>query len=116
MGLNHKVIFGMKLRQFREQAGLSLTDLGVRIKLSTSYLAEIEHGKKYPKAEKIARMAEALGRNYDDLVSIKLDEELSPLSDFLWSAGLYNFPFHLFGISPAQAFALLTRQRVRGSA
>jgi len=72
----------MKLRQFREQAGLSLTDLGVRIKLSTSYLTEIEHGKKYPKAEKIARMAEALGRNYDDLVSIRLDEQLSPLSNF----------------------------------
>ena len=47
MGLNHKVIFGMKLRQFREQAGLSLTDLGARIRLSTSYLTEIEHGKKY---------------------------------------------------------------------
>src|SRR5260370_1549966 len=92
MGLNHKVIFGMKLRQFREQAGISLTDLGVRTKLSTSYLAEIEHGKKYPKAEKIARMAEALGRNYDDLVSIRLDEELSPLSDFLGSGPLHNFP------------------------
>ena len=52
MGLNHKVIFGMKLRQFREQAGLSLTDLGARIRLSTSYLTEIEHGKKYPKAKR----------------------------------------------------------------
>ena len=55
----------MKLRQFREQAGLSLTDLGVRVRLSTSYLTEIEHGKKYPKAEKIARMAAALGREQD---------------------------------------------------
>jgi transcriptional regulator with XRE-family HTH domain len=116
MGLNHKVIFGMKLRQFREQAGLSLTDLGVRIRLSTSYLTEIEHGKKYPKAEKIARMAEALGRNYDDLVSIRLDEELSPLSDFLGSPVLHNFPFHLFGISPAQVVELMTRQPLEASA
>lgn len=116
MGLNHKVIFGMKLRQFREQAGLSLTDLGVRTRLSTSYLTEIEHGKKYPKAEKIARMAEALGRNYDDLVSIRLDEELSPLSDFLGSAALHNFPFHLFGISPAQVVELMTRQPLEASA
>jgi predicted transcriptional regulator/DNA-binding XRE family transcriptional regulator len=116
MGLNHKVIFGMKLRQFREQAGLSLTDLGVRIRLSTSYLTEIEHGKKYPKAEKIARMAEALGRSYDDLVSIRLDEQLSPLSDFLGSPVLHNFPFHLFGISPAQVVELMTRQPLEASA
>src|SRR4030095_6085322 len=116
MGLNHKVIFGMKLRQFREQAGLSLTDLGVRTSLSTSYLTEIEHGKKYPKAEKIARMAEALGRNYDDLVSIRLDEQLSPLSDFLGSPVLHNFPFHLFGISPAQVVELMTRQPLEASA
>ena len=116
MGLNHKVIFGMKLRQFREQAGLSLTDLGARISLSTSYLTEIEHGKKYPKAEKIARMAEALGRNYDDLVSIRLDEHLSPLSNFLGSPLLHNFPFHLFGISPAQVVELMTRQPLEASA
>lgn len=116
MGLNHKVIFGMKLRQFREQAGLSLTDLGARISLSTSYLTEIEHGKKYPKAEKIARMAEALGRNYDDLVSIRLDEQLSPLSNFLGSPVLHNFPFHLFGISPAQVVELMTRQPLEASA
>ena len=116
MGLNHKVIFGMKLRQFREQAGLSLTDLGVRVRLSTSYLTEIEHGKKYPKAEKIARMADALGRDYDDLVSIRLDEQLSPLSDFLASPILHNFPFHLFGISPAQVVELMTRQPAEASA
>ena len=116
MGLNHKVIFGMKLKQFREQAGLSLTDLGVRTRLSTSYLTEIEHGKKYPKAEKIARMAEALGRSYDDLVSIRLDEQLSPLSDFLGSPALHNFPFHLFGISPAQVVELMTRQPLEASA
>lgn len=114
--LNHKVIFGMKLRQFREQAGLSLTDLGIRTRLSTSYLTEIEHGKKYPKAEKIARMAEALGRNYDDLVSIRLDEQLSPLSDFLGSPVLHNFPFHMFGISPAQVVELMTRQPLEASA
>src|SRR6185436_13457439 len=106
----------MKLRQFREQAGLSLTDLGIRTRLSTSYLTEIEHGKKYPKAEKIARMAEALGRNYDDLVSIRLDEQLSPLSNFLGSPVLHNFPFHLFGISPAQVVELMTRQPLEASA
>jgi transcriptional regulator with XRE-family HTH domain len=116
MAVNHKVIFGMKLRQYREQAGLSLTDLGVRAKLSTPYLTEIEHGKKYPKAEKIERLAEALGRSYDDLVSVRLDQELSPLADFLGSPLLHNFPFHLFGISPSQVVELMTRQPAEASA
>src|SRR5215216_6410680 len=116
MGLNHKVIFGMKLRRFREQAGLSLTDLGARTGLSVSYLTEIEHGKKYPKAEKIARIAEVLGRNYDDLVSIRLDEGLSPLSNFIASPILNNFPYHLFGMSPAQVLELITRQPAEASA
>jgi transcriptional regulator with XRE-family HTH domain len=116
MGLNHKVIFGMKLRQFREQASFSLTDFANRTGLSTSYVTEIEHGKKYPKAEKIARMAGVLGRSYDDLVSIRLDEELSPLAGFLGSPVLHNFPYHLFGISPAQVVELLTRQPAEASA
>jgi transcriptional regulator with XRE-family HTH domain len=116
MALNHKVIFGMKLRQYREQAGLSLTDLGVRAKLSTPYLTEIEHGKKYPKAEKIERLAEALGRSYDDLVSIRLDQQLSPLADFLASPLLHTFPYHLFGISPSQVVELMTRQPAEASA
>lgn len=116
MAVNHKVIFGMKLRQYREQAGLSLTDLGVRAKLSTPYLTEIEHGKKYPKAEKIERLAEALGRSYDDLVSIRLDQELSPLAGFLASPLLHNFPYHLFGISPSQVVELMTRQPAEASA
>ncbi|HTG17928.1 MAG TPA: helix-turn-helix domain-containing protein [Blastocatellia bacterium] len=116
MALNHKVIFGMKLRQYREQAGLSLTDLGVRAKLSTPYLTEIEHGKKYPKAEKIERLAGALGRSYDDLVSIRLDQQLSPLADFLASPLLHTFPYHLFGISPSQVVELMTRQPAEASA
>ncbi|HKP84790.1 MAG TPA: helix-turn-helix domain-containing protein [Blastocatellia bacterium] len=116
MGLNHKVIFGMKLRQYREHAGFSITEFAERTGLSMPYLTEIEHGKKYPRSEKIARMADALGRNYDDLVSIRLDEELTPLASFLGSPVIHNFPYHLFGISPAQVVELLTRQPAEASA
>lgn len=116
MDFNIKVIFGMKLKHFREQADLSLTDFAARTGLSTSYLTEIEHGKKYPKAEKIVRMAESLGKTYDDLVSMKLDEKLSPLAGFLSSPVLHNFPYHLFGMSPAQVVELMTRQPDEASA
>ncbi|MEW6735781.1 MAG: helix-turn-helix transcriptional regulator, partial [Acidobacteriota bacterium] len=98
MSLNVPVIFGMKLKKFREGQGMSLTDFAVRCDLSPSYVTEIERGKKYPKTEKIVRMAEVLGRNYDELVSLKLSPELAPLENFLSSPILKDFPFHFFGI------------------
>ncbi len=66
------IIFGMKLRQARLEAGLTLTDLARMAEMSPSYLTEIEKGRKYPRADKIVKMAEALGKPYDDLVSIRL--------------------------------------------
>src|SRR5262249_59503897 len=57
-----------------------------------------------------------LGKSYDDLVSTKLDEGLSPLANFLSSPVLHNFPYHLFGISPTQVVELMTRQPVEASA
>lgn len=109
MSLNIPVIFGMKLKKFREGQGMSLTDFATRCDLSASYLTEIERGKKYPKTEKIMRMAEVLGRNYDELVSLKLSEELAPLEIFLSSPVLKDFPFHFFGISLTDVVELMTR-------
>ncbi len=109
MSLNVPVIFGMKLKKFREAQGMSLTDFATRCDLSASYVTEIERGKKYPKTEKIMRMAEVLGRSYDELVSLKLSEELAPLETFLSSPVLKDFPFHFFGISMTDLVELMTR-------
>jgi transcriptional regulator with XRE-family HTH domain len=70
------IIFGMKVRQARLEAGLTLTDLARQAEMSPSYLTEIEKGRKYPRADKIVKMAEALGKPYDDLVSIRLAPSL----------------------------------------
>lgn len=88
---------------------MSLTDFAARCELSPSYVTEIERGKKYPKTEKIVRMAEVLGRNYDELVSLKLSEELAPLETFLSSPVLKDFPFHFFGIALTDLIELMTR-------
>src|SRR5690606_22906359 len=58
------VIFGLKLRQARLEKGLSVTELAERSQLSPSYVTEIEKGRKYPKADKIMRLAQALGYDY----------------------------------------------------
>ena len=65
MGFNPiHIIFGLKLRQARLAKGLSVTELAERSQLSPSYITEIEKGRKYPKADKIMRLAEALGWRY----------------------------------------------------
>src|SRR5690606_2673280 len=98
MGFNPiHIIFGLKLRQARLAKGLSVTELAERSQLSPSYITEIEKGRKYPKADKIMRLAEALGYAYDELVSLRLEPPLSFLETPLTSQLLQDFPLELFG-------------------
>ncbi|MEO0902681.1 MAG: ImmA/IrrE family metallo-endopeptidase, partial [Bacteroidota bacterium] len=66
--------------------------------LSKSYLKVIEKGKKYPKTDKIALLAEKLEIPYDNLVSLKLDKNLAPVGELLQSKILKELPLDLFGI------------------
>ena len=54
-------------------------------------------------------MAEALGKPYDDLVSIRLAPSLRYLESTLSSTTMQRFPFEEFGLEPADA---LTRLQV----
>ena len=104
---NIRLIFGFKIKQLRQEKGFSLSDLAQKTSISVSYLNEIEKGKKYPQAEKIAVLAEALGVSYDWLVSLKLHKKLSPLSNLLQSNFLSDFPLEVFGIESAQFIEIL---------
>lgn len=95
---NIKLIFGLKLKQLRQDKGLSLSELAKRSSLSTSYLNEIENGKKHPKSDKIAALATALGVQYDKLVSLKLTKNLAPVSELLESNILEQLPLDHYGI------------------
>jgi transcriptional regulator with XRE-family HTH domain len=117
MGLDLiNIIFGMKVRQARQEAGLTLTELARISELSPSYLTEIEKGRKYPRADKIVKMAAALGKEYDDLVSIKLAPSLRYLESTLSSATVQRFPFEEFGLEPGDLLNLMTREPDRASA
>jgi predicted transcriptional regulator/DNA-binding XRE family transcriptional regulator len=93
-----KLIFGLKLKQIRNEHGLSLLGLSKKSGLSKSYLNEIENGKKYPKPDKIAALSEHLDIPYDDLVSLKLDKNLAPIGEILQSDLLKDIPLELFGL------------------
>lgn len=108
-GDNVPVIFGIKLKQFREEKGFNLRTFADRSGLSPSYLNEIEKGKKYPKADKIVRIADALEIPFDDLVSLKLDRDLNPIEAMLDSPVIQELPLQLFGISQQDVFKLITK-------
>ncbi|HMQ51905.1 MAG TPA: XRE family transcriptional regulator [Anaerolineae bacterium] len=110
------VIFGMKVRQARIAANLSLSEFANRCDLSPSYITEIEKGRKHPKADKIMKMAEVLNKSYDELVSIKLSSSLTYLETMLSSPLLQQFPFEEFGLELSDLINLFTRMPNKASA
>ncbi|WP_179345482.1 helix-turn-helix domain-containing protein [Winogradskyella ursingii] len=103
-----KLIFGLKLKQIRTEKNLSLFGLSKISGLSKSYLNEIENGKKYPKPDKIASLAEVLNVPYDQMVSLKLDKNLAPIGNLLRSKILKEIPLELFGIKESDLIDIVS--------
>lgn len=93
-----KLIFGLKLKQLRQNKKMSLSELASKSNLSVSYLNEIESGKKYPKIDKIAVLAKSLDVTYDELVSLKLMRNLAPIEELLDSNLLEQLPLDHYGL------------------
>lgn len=93
-----RIIFGLKVKQFRQERGWNFEELGQRTGISISYLNEIEKGKKYPQVEYRKRLAEVLEVPYDFLISPELTKEFAPLGELLHSKFLNDLPLDLFGI------------------
>lgn len=110
------VILGMKVRQARLEAGLSLSEFAAQCGLSASYVTEIEKGRKHPKTDKIIKIAQVLGKPYDELVSISLDPSLDYLQSALSSPLIQQFPFDEFGLEVSDLIELLTRAPDKASA
>ena len=110
------IIFGMKIRQARIEANLTLAELAAQCDLSPSYMTEVEKGRKYPRADKIIKMAAALHKSYDEMVSITLAPSLADLEATLASPVLRQLPFEEFGVSTGDLVDLLTRVPDKASA
>ena len=103
-----RLIFGIKLKHYRAIAKLSLQSLSELTDISVSYLNEIEKGKKFPKADKIKKLSTALCISVDELVSERLDNNLSPLVELLQSGILSELPLEMFGLEPGKLLELLS--------
>ena len=102
------IIFGMKVRKARMDMDMSLSAFAKACALSPSYLTEIEKGRKYPKRDKILSIAEVTGKDYDELVSIRLAPSLKYLESALQSPLLSEFPFEEFGVQLGSLVDVLT--------
>jgi len=113
---NIKIIFGLKLKQLRQEKRLSLSALAKKSGLSVSYLNEIESGKKYPKADKIVELADALNVTYDKLVSLKLTRNLAPLGELLESNIFEQLPLDHYGIDINKLIVIMANAPLQLSA
>jgi transcriptional regulator with XRE-family HTH domain/Zn-dependent peptidase ImmA (M78 family) len=102
-----KLIFGLKIQHLRQEKSLSYQQLSDMTSLAISYLHGIEKGKKYPKADKILALAQALDTDYDYLVSLEPTKKLRPIVALLRSDFLKIFPLETFGISTTKLIELL---------
>jgi transcriptional regulator with XRE-family HTH domain len=59
---------GQRLRELREQKDLSLRDLAKKVEgSSAAHLSDIEFGRRFPSAELLPKLAQALGTTVEDL-------------------------------------------------
>ncbi|GAB2966036.1 short-chain fatty acyl-CoA regulator family protein [Hymenobacter coalescens] len=103
-----RLIFGLKLRQLRQERGFTPAALAQAVDVSVSYLNEIEKGKKYPKADKVLAFARVLGVSYDELISLTLGKRLAPISELLQSDVLREFPLDMFGLDAGRLVELIS--------
>jgi hypothetical protein len=106
---HQRIIFGLKVRQFRQEKGWNFDELSKHTGISISYLNEIEKGKKYPQPANQEKLAEALGVAPDFLRSPELTKQFAPLGDLLQSNFLNELPLDLFGIELQQVVEIIAR-------
>ncbi len=111
-----KIIFGLKLRQLRQERGWNFDELAKRTGISPSYLNEIEKGKKSPQSENLGKLAEAFGVEVAHLTSPDLGKQFAPLADLLHSNFLTELPLETFGIDLQQVVEIVARAPERVNA
>lgn len=111
-----RIIFGLKIRQFRQERGWNFEELSRQTGISISYLNEIEKGKKFPKPNNQKKLADSLGLTVEFLMSPELTKQFAPLGDLLRSNFLNELPLDLFGIEIQQIVEIIARDPDRVNA
>ncbi|MDX2281720.1 MAG: helix-turn-helix domain-containing protein [Saprospiraceae bacterium] len=106
---SERIIFGLKIRQLRQELGWNFEELSKQSGISISYLNEIEKGKKYPQPENQQRLATALNVSTEFLATPELTKQFAPIGDLLKTNFLNEIPLDLFGIEVQQVIEIIAR-------
>jgi len=61
--------FGIVLRIYRQEKGLTQEQLGERVDVVRSFICSLENGKRQPSLQMVLKLADALGVEPGDLVN-----------------------------------------------
>jgi transcriptional regulator with XRE-family HTH domain len=68
-----KDTLGKNIKIFRARRGLSQADLSEKADISIPFLSNIERGIKFPQPDMLAKIANALGVEVNELFTVNLD-------------------------------------------
>lgn len=64
-------LVGRRLREVRQQAGLTQPELGDRAQMAAAEISKCENGRRTPTLETLERLSRALGVTVQDLVAVQ---------------------------------------------
>ncbi|MEZ4988348.1 MAG: helix-turn-helix domain-containing protein [Saprospiraceae bacterium] len=108
-----RIIFGLKIKQLRQEVGLSFAEMAAATGMSVSYLNEIEKGKKFPKGDKVSVLAKVLKTKESTLLSLEMDPQLAPVAELLQSNFLNELPLDMFGIELGKVAEIIASAPLR---
>ena len=73
----NKNSFGKRLREYRNELGLTQSELAEKINVSQNFLGDLERGVKLPSLEKLILLANTLKVSLDYLFADSLDNVLN---------------------------------------
>lgn len=81
----NKVLFGKKIKQARENIGLTQFALADNVGVSQNFLGDIERGIKLPSIETLIKLSNVLKVSLDSLFSASLDNIISEEESIIYS-------------------------------
>lgn len=98
---------GQHLKKLRLAKGFSLRDLGGKVRVTAPHLSDIEQGNRQPSEELLARLAEALEADIEDILRYSKRPPAKQMEELIKKDREYGFAFRKFvdavrekGISP----------------
>lgn len=87
------ITLGRKLRELREEAGISLRELAREAKVSAPFLSDVELGRRFPKDETLAFIAKKLSVAVETLKAHDTRSAMNDLKRMADSAPSLGFAF-----------------------